>query len=89
MKIPDWVEKTISTFDQETQPHNELMIMEALDRTRKSEGDLSDEDYKGYLAERSAFFFIEYRTRPCPWNTYFGRWEAAHARTGQRRFGPI
>ncbi|HET9377525.1 MAG TPA: DUF4209 domain-containing protein [Chthoniobacterales bacterium] len=88
MKIPEWVEKTISTFDQETKPHNELTVMEALDRARKSEVNLSDEDFRGYVAERSAFCFIEYRTRPCPWNTHLGPMGSGTRTDGEQVFWP-
>jgi hypothetical protein len=88
MTIPEWVEAIIATFDQETKPHNELTVMEAMDRTRKSKGDLSDEDFKGYLVERSAFLFIEYRNRPCPWNTYFGPMGSGTRPDGEQVFWP-
>jgi lysyl-tRNA synthetase class 1 len=88
MKIPEWLEQAVTAFDQETKPHNELTIMEALDRARKSQGNLSDEDLKRFLADRTAFYFIEYRTRQCPWNTYFGPMGSGTPADGEQVFWP-
>lgn len=33
MTIPDWVEKTLSTFEPETHPHNELTIVRYCEET--------------------------------------------------------
>jgi lysyl-tRNA synthetase class 1 len=50
----------------------EVAIADALDNARKNQGDLSDEDWRGFLAERSAFLFFESRGKESIWGTYFG-----------------
>ncbi|PYV69639.1 MAG: hypothetical protein DMG96_33480 [Acidobacteria bacterium] len=72
MKITDWVQEVLSTFEQKTEAHSELQIVDALDRARKAYGDLSDEDFKGYVAERSAFFFRRHPDKDSVWSTFFG-----------------
>jgi lysyl-tRNA synthetase class 1 len=72
MKIPEWVQQVLTTFDQKTDAHSELQIVDALDRAKKPQGDLSDEDFKGYIAERSAFLFRQHPEHDSPWNTFFG-----------------
>jgi hypothetical protein len=88
MTIPEWIDKTLAAFDQEPKPHNELTVMEALDRVRKGESDLSEEELKGFLADRTAFYFIEYRTRPCPWNTYLGPMGSGTLNDGKQVYWP-
>lgn len=72
MRIPDWVQEVLASFDQKKEAHGELQIVDELDRARKTHGDLSDEDFKGYVAERSAFFFRGHADRDSVWGTYFG-----------------
>jgi hypothetical protein len=72
MRIPDWVQEVLAGFDQKKEAHGELQIVDELDRARKTHGDLSDEDFKGYVAERSAFFFRGHADRDSIWETYFG-----------------
>jgi len=72
VKIPDWVEEVVSSFEKKTEAHSELQIVDALDRARKAYGDLSDEDFKGYVAERSAFFFRGHPDKDSVWSTFFG-----------------
>jgi hypothetical protein len=59
------------TFENKTEPLNEVQIADALRLARKDQGDLSDEDWKGYLAEHSAFFFMERPKEDSLWKTYF------------------
>jgi len=72
MRIPDWVQEVLASFDQKKEAHGELQVVDELDRARKTHGDLSDEDFKGYVAERSAFFFRGHPDRDSVWGTYFG-----------------
>jgi hypothetical protein len=72
MRIPDWVQEVLASFDQKKEAHGELQIVDQFDRARKAHGDLSDEDFKGYVAERSAFFFRAHPDRDSVWETYFG-----------------
>ena len=48
MRIPDWVQEVLASFDQKKEAHGELQIVDQFDRARKAHGDLSDEDFKGY-----------------------------------------
>jgi hypothetical protein len=72
MRIPDWVQEVLASFDQKKEAHGELQIVDELDRARKTHGDLSDEEFKGYVAERSTFFFRGHADRDSVWETYFG-----------------
>ena len=71
MKIPDWVQQVLTAFESRSDPHNEVRIVDALDAVRKGQVNLDDEDRKGYIAERSAFLFIERPGEDSVWNTYF------------------
>jgi hypothetical protein len=48
MRIPDWVQEVLASFDQKKEAHGELQVVDELERARKTHGDLSDEDFKGY-----------------------------------------
>jgi Domain of unknown function (DUF4209) len=72
VNIPDWVEEVLSSFEKKTEAHSELQIVDALDSARKAYGDLSDEDFKGYVAERSPFFFRGHPDEDSVWSTFFG-----------------
>jgi Domain of unknown function (DUF4209) len=69
--IPDWVQEVLSRFDNRTEPHQEVEIAESLQAARKVQGDQSDEDWKGFIAEWSAFLFGERRSKDSVWGTYF------------------
>ena len=71
MKIPPWVQQVIDRFDARTEPHSEIEIAEALANERGAHGDLSDEDWKGFLAENSVFYFREIPKGLSIWGTYF------------------
>ncbi len=71
MKLPAWTEEILAAYDEKTTPHNEVEIAEAISAARKSKGDLSEEDFKALLAERSAFFFIESHGDSSRWGSYF------------------
>jgi lysyl-tRNA synthetase class 1 len=71
MRIPTWVHGVLSKFESQTGAHGEVEIVDALDNARKTQGDLSDEDFKGYVAERSAFMFATRPNGDSPWGTYF------------------
>ena len=72
MRIPDWAQEVLTGFDGKKEAHSELQIVDELDRVRKGHGDLSDEDFKGYVAERSAFFFRGHADQDSVWDTFFG-----------------
>jgi hypothetical protein len=71
MKIPDWVQKALLNYENRTEPFFEVEVAEALAAVRKNEGDLNEEDWKGFLAERAAFLFGDRRAKDSVWNTYF------------------
>lgn len=72
MRIPDWAQEVLAGFDGKKEAHSELQIVDELDRVRKGYGDLSDEDFKGYVSERSAFFFRGHDDKDSVWGTFFG-----------------
>ena len=71
MKLPAWIEEVLVAYGEKTTPHNEVEIAEAISTARKSQGDLSEEDFKALLAEHSAFFFIDSRGESSRWGSYF------------------
>jgi hypothetical protein len=71
MKIPDWVQEVLSSFEDRTEPYNEVEIVDALNSVRKGQGDLNDADWKGLIAEWSAFLFGDRRNKDSVWGTYF------------------
>jgi hypothetical protein len=71
MTIADWVQNVLSGFEDRVEPHNEVQIADALDAARRGRGDLGDEEWKGYVTERSAFLFMERPDEDSLWNTYF------------------
>jgi len=74
MRIPEWVQKVVVSFETREEPFQEIEIAEALGRTNKSRGDTyNDKDEaRGLLSEWTAFEFGEGRTHNSPWGTYFG-----------------
>jgi len=71
VNVPEWVKSVVTSFESRTQPFMEVGIADALDAARKGRGDLSDEDWRGLLSERSAFLFFENRGKESVWGTYF------------------
>jgi len=71
VKVPEWVKKVLSSFGQRTEPYMEVEIADALHAVRKGQGDLNDEDWKGFIAEWSAFLFLEGQGKKSVWGTYF------------------
>jgi hypothetical protein len=72
MMIPDWVQQVVQRYEKQTTPHNEVQIADAIRTARGQYGNLSDEDWKGFLAEDAVFLFHEHRDRNSVWGTYFG-----------------
>jgi lysyl-tRNA synthetase class 1 len=71
MTLPAWVQGILASFDSKTEPHNEVDIAQALSGERAQHGDLSEEDWRVFLAEHSVFFFAKSRMGPSVWGTYF------------------
>ncbi len=71
MNVPPWVAEIVDSFNAKTGPHSELDIAESLSKERPEHGDLSEEDWKGYIAEYSVFLFGEGGDAESVWGTYF------------------
>ncbi len=71
MNVPSWVQVILDNFNGKTDAHSELEIAESLSNERAKHGDLSEEDWKGYIAEYSVFFFGEGGDGESVWGTYF------------------
>lgn len=71
MNVPSWVQEIVDRFNAKTEPYSELEIAESLSNERPKHGDLSEEDWKGYIAEYSVFFFGEGDDGESVWGTYF------------------
>jgi Domain of unknown function (DUF4209) len=73
MKIPDWINEALNNYERRTDPHGELELFEAIRNAKKQHGDVpDDEEWNCFLAESSAFGFMNRRGEPSVWNTYFG-----------------
>jgi lysyl-tRNA synthetase class 1 len=66
----------------------EVEVADALRAARNGQGDLADEDWKGFVAERSAFFFLESRNKESVWGTYFAPMMSAKKEDGTDFFSP-
>ena len=89
MNIPDWVQKVLSSFENRTEPYyQEVEIADALGAVRKGQGDLSDKDWNGFVAEWSAFLFMERRGKDSVWGTYFAPMMSAKKSDGTDLLSP-
>jgi hypothetical protein len=59
MKIPEWLEPIAETFEGRTHPFMEVSVADAMRAARATHGTLSDSDWRAFLAEHSAFLFME------------------------------
>ena len=71
MKVPKFVRDLLEHYEGKTEPFNEVEVYDALGNARKSCPDLTEEEFRGFRAEASAFFFHERRHRDSVWGTYF------------------
>lgn len=88
MKIPEWVQSVLSFFENRTEPFQEVEIADALVAVRKGQGDLSDQDCKSFIAEWSAFLFMERRGKDSVWGTCFAPFMSAKEADGSDLFSP-
>src|SRR5271170_1560898 len=88
VKVPDWAKKVLSSFENRAEPYMEVAIADALRAARNSQGDLDDEDWKGFFAESSAFLFRESRNKESVWGTYFAPMMSAKNKDGTDFFSP-
>jgi lysyl-tRNA synthetase class 1 len=71
MKIPQWVQNVLSSFENRAEPYMEVAVADALRAARNGQGDPNDEDWRGFISEWSAFLFLESRNKESVWGTYF------------------
>jgi len=71
MRVPDWIRAVLADYESRTTSFNEVQIADSLSMARQSQGDLSDEDWAAFLAESTAFLFLESRRRESVWGTSF------------------
>jgi hypothetical protein len=88
LNIPEWANLVLHSFEQRSQPFMEIEISDALQAARKNEGDLGDPEWKGFLAEHSAFFFMEGRGKESVWGTYFAPWASRKKGDGTDLYQP-
>src|ERR1700724_211328 len=86
--IPDWAQVVLSRFENEAEPHQDIEIGESLAAARKLQGDQSDEDWKGFLAEWSAFLFDGMHGRESVWGTHFSPMMSAKKSDGSDFHSP-
>jgi uncharacterized protein DUF4209 len=88
MRIPDWVQNILSVFESQNEPFQELEIADALRSARNNYGDLDAEDWKGFVAEWSAFLFGDRRKQDSVWGTHFAPAFSATKSDGGEFYSP-
>lgn len=88
MRIPDWAQDVLSRFENQVEPRQEVEIAESLGAARKSQGDQTDEDWKGFVAEWSAFLFDGMHGRESVWDTHFSPMMSAKRADGSDFHSP-
>ncbi|MBI3404965.1 MAG: DUF4209 domain-containing protein [Acidobacteria bacterium] len=88
MKIPNFVEELISRYEKREDSFNEVEIHDALSTSRKANPDLDQEEFEGFRAEASAFFFYERRGKDSIGGTYFAPMFSATQADGTRICAP-
>jgi hypothetical protein len=78
----------LSRFEGKTEPFQEAEIADALRTARSGQGDIGDEDWKGFIAEWAAFLFGERRRKDGVWGTYFIPMMSAKKDDGSDFFSP-
>ena len=48
LRIPDWVQAVLSSYENKVDPHNEVQLSDALRQAACSHEDMPPEDFKGY-----------------------------------------
>ena len=88
VKVPEWAKRVLSSFENRAEPYMEVAIADALCAARTGQGDLNDEDWKGFIVESSAFLFRESRNKESTWGTYFAPMMSAKKDDGSDFFSP-
>jgi hypothetical protein len=88
VRIPDWAQDVLSGFENQVEPRQEVEIAESLGAARKLQGDQSDEDWKGFTAEWSAFLFDGMHGRESVWGTHFSPMMSAKGTDGSDFHSP-
>jgi hypothetical protein len=88
MKIPDWLELVLDTFERRTDPFMDVSVADAMRAARAGQGDLSDSEWRTFLAEHSAFLFMERPDKDGAWGTYFAPMMEGTSLDGTRVVSP-
>lgn len=73
MQNPDWLEQILDSFDVRIDPFMEASLADALSAERRKHGDhIDNASRSAFLAEHSAFMFLENPDKDSLWGTYFG-----------------
>jgi hypothetical protein len=86
--IPVWAQNVLSKFENQTEPYQEVEVAEALGAARKPQGDLSVEDWKGFLTEWAAFMFDGKHNGESVWGTHFCPMMSAKMNDGSNFYSP-
>ncbi|TCK72060.1 DUF4209 domain-containing protein [Acidipila rosea] len=71
MKIPGWLQNTLTPFEASEKPFMEVAITDAINNAVDKQGGIADEDRPVILAEWSAFYFITRSDTESVWGSYF------------------
>ena len=88
MQNPDWLQQILDSFDVRTEPFVEAALADALRAERVKHGDLDDASWSAFLAEYSAFMFLEKPDEDSLWGTYFGPMGEWNSTDGSRTVQP-
>ena len=88
MTTPEWLTPVINAFESRTDPFMVASVAESMKEARTTQGDLSESDWKAFLAEHSAFFFFERPEKDSVWETYFAPMVEATRHDGTKFLSP-
>jgi len=88
LRIPDWAQEVLSSFETRAEPHNEVQISDALRQAARSHEDMPPEDFKGYHSEWAAFLFMEQPRKDGLWGTFFAPMVTATRNDGKKLLSP-
>jgi hypothetical protein len=71
MENPDWLQQVLDSFEVRTEPFMEVAVASSMGTARNDKGDLDDATWRAFLAEHSAFMFLERADEDSLWGTYF------------------
>jgi lysyl-tRNA synthetase class 1 len=88
LKIPDWAQDVLASYDNQAEPRQEVEVADSLAAARKLQGDQSDDDWHGFIAEWSAFMFDGITGKESVWGTYFSPMMSAKKSDGSDFLSP-